>query len=122
MARAVAVDPVKATPASRGSAVSIAPTSPPPGMSCKASGGMPAAWHSLMASAAISGVCGAGLASTVFPAASAAPAMPMKIASGKFHGAMVTNTPRPCSDRVFSSPVGPGRMIGAANCRRASAA
>ena len=33
------------------------------------------------------GVCSAGLASTGLPAASAAATWPVKIASGKFHGA-----------------------------------
>ena len=95
MARAVSVEPVNATPARRGSAVIIWPTAPAPGSNCSASGGMPASWHSLTASAAISGVCSAGLAITVLPDASAAEAMPMKIASGKFHGEIVANTPRP---------------------------
>jgi hypothetical protein len=83
---------------------------------------MPASWHSRTASAAISGVCSAGLAKTLLPAASAAPAMPVKIASGKFHGLMVTNTPRPWRRRKLSSPVGPGRRCGRENFARASAA
>jgi hypothetical protein len=45
------------------------------------------------ACAAISGVCSAGFASTVLPAASAAATWPMKIASGKFHGLMQTTGP-----------------------------
>ena len=40
--RAVWVDPVKATPAMRGSEVIISPTSPAPGRSWNASSGMPA--------------------------------------------------------------------------------
>jgi hypothetical protein len=36
--------------------------------------------------AAISGVCSAGFASTLLPAASAAAICPVKIASGKFQG------------------------------------
>ncbi|MCY1455840.1 hypothetical protein D9M71_730070 [compost metagenome] len=43
--------------------------------------------------AAINGVCSAGLASTVLPAASAAATWPLKIASGKFHGLMHTTGP-----------------------------
>ena len=46
----------------------------------------------------------------------------MKIASGKFHGLIVAKTPRPAMVSRFSSPVGPGSMIGSANCRRASTA
>ena len=45
------------------------------------------------ASAATSGVCSAGLASTGLPAASAAATWPVKIASGKFHGLMQTTGP-----------------------------
>ena len=83
---------------------------------------MPASWHSLTASAAISGVCSAGLAIAVLPAATAAEAMPVKIASGKFHGLIVANTPLPFSRSQFCSPVGPGSGWGAANSRPASAA
>ncbi|MCY1449229.1 hypothetical protein D9M71_659550 [compost metagenome] len=43
--------------------------------------------------AAISGVCSAGLASTVLPAARAAATWPVKIARGKFHGLMHTTGP-----------------------------
>ena len=43
------------------------------------------------------GVCSAGLASTGLPAASAAATWPVKIASGKFHGLMQANGPRPRS-------------------------
>ena len=45
--------------------------------------------------AAINGVCSAGLATTVLPAASAAATWPRKIASGKFHGLIQMKTPRP---------------------------
>ena len=37
----------------------------------------------------------------------------MKIASGKFHGRMQANTPRPWRRSSFSSPVGPGSGSGA---------
>ena len=57
--------------------------------------GTPAWCRSFTASAAISGVCSAGFATTALPAASAAVTWPRKIASGKFHGLMHTNTPRP---------------------------
>ena len=42
----------------------------------------------------MSGVCSAGLKHTVLPATSAAVTMPVGMASGKFHGAMTTPTPR----------------------------
>jgi hypothetical protein len=53
---AVAVEPVKATPATRRSAMRAAPISAPPGMSCRTSGGTPAAKARRTAAAAISGV------------------------------------------------------------------
>jgi hypothetical protein len=37
---------------------------------------------------------------------------PTKMASGKFHGLMHTNTPRPCSCSSLDSPVGPGSFSG----------
>ena len=46
---------------------------------------------------------------------------PVKIASGKFHGLMQTNTPRPRWRSSLLSPVGPGSGCGA-NARRACAA
>ena len=74
-----------------------------------------------MASAAISGVCSAGFATTELPVTKAALTCPRKIASGKFHGLMQTNTPRPRSASTFDSPVGPGNGRGA-KAVRASAA
>ncbi len=68
------------------------------------------------------GVCSAGLATTVLPAASAAAICPVKIAIGKFHGEMHANGPRPRSVNVFSSPVGPLRMTEPEKSRRASVA
>jgi hypothetical protein len=53
---------------------------------------------SLHGSSATAGVCSAGLASTVLPVASAAATWPTKMASGKFHGLMQTQTPRAVSD------------------------
>ena len=40
------------------------------------------------------GVCSAGLKTTALPVTSAAATMPGGIASGKFHGAITTPTPR----------------------------
>ena len=51
MARAVKVEPVKATPSTRGSAVSAAPTvAPSPGRNCTTSAGTPASCSTLIAS------------------------------------------------------------------------
>ena len=58
---------------------------------------MPASCNRRTASAAISGVCSAGFATTALPAISAAVTWPRKIASGKFHGEIATKTPRPRS-------------------------
>ena len=59
---------------------------------------------------------------TALPAASAALTWPVKIASGKFHGEMHANTPRPLDASVFDSPVGDGNASGAAKRLRACAA
>ena len=118
IARAVSVEPVKATPATRGSATSRAPTvAPSPGRRWSTSPGMPASCSSRTAAAATSGVCSAGLATTALPAASAAATWPKKIASGKFHGEMQAKTPRPWKRSVLRSPVGPGSAGGARNRR-----
>ncbi len=122
IARAVSVEPVKATPATRGSAVSAAPTvAPSPGRNCSTPSGMPASCSSFTASKPTRLVCSAGFAITLLPAARAAATCPAKIASGKFHGLMHTNTPRPASCSVLASPVGPG-SASTANALRACAA
>ena len=54
--------------------------------------------------AAITGDCSAGFITTVLPVASAAVVMPVRIASGKFHGAMTAATPRGRYSVRFSSP------------------
>jgi hypothetical protein len=84
--------------------------------------GTPAACSVRIASDAVSTVCSAGLATTALPAASAAATWPVKIASGKFHGDMHANTPRPRSASVFDSPVGDGNANGSAKRCRACAA
>ena len=88
-----------------------------PGARASRSGRRPASWNRRTASAAISGVCSAGLASTALPAASAAAIWPVKMASGKFHGLMQAKTPRPCSDSWLVSPTGPVRTVGPPNSR-----
>ena len=93
ISRATSVEPVNITPQMRGSATRRAPTSPSPGRSCTAAGGTPASRRRRTASAAISGVSSAGLASTGLPAASAAATWPVKMASGKFQGLMQATGP-----------------------------
>ena len=119
ISRAVSVPPVKATPAMRSSCTRAWPTVPSPGSSASTVCGTPAWSSSATARAAASGVCSAGFAATALPAASAAATWPVKIASGKFHGEMAANTPRPPSAQVFRSPVGPGSSRGSAKSRRA---
>ena len=58
------------------------------------------------------GSASAGLATTLLPAASAALTWPRKMASGKFHGAMQTQAPRPSMRSTLRSPVGPGSSFG----------
>jgi hypothetical protein len=105
----------------RGSATSALPVSAPPVTSRSTYFGTPASYASATAAAAMRGVCGAGLATTALPAASAAVTWPRKIASGKFHGAMQANTPRAASRSSLRSPVGPGSRV-VTNCARACAA
>ena len=106
--RATGVEPVNTTPCTRLSAMSAAPTSPAPGISCSASLGMPASCSTRTASAAMSGVSSAGLAITELPAASAAAIWPVKIASGKFQGLMQTTRPSGAGE--------PGTNVRAASC------
>ncbi len=116
------VEPVNTTPAMFGCATSAAPTvSPGPCSSCRASAGTPAACSSRTASSATPGVCSAGLASTVLPVTSAAATCPAKMASGKFHGLMQTQTPRAVRrsslaltrDAMRHPAEWPGRVMGA---------
>ena len=94
MMRATSVEPVNITPATCGCATRAAPTvSPRPGTSCSAPWGTPASCRICTMAAAVSGVCSAGLASTVLPAARAAATWPAKMASGKFQGLMASTTP-----------------------------
>ena len=60
-------------------------------------GGTPASCNSRVIACATRGVAGR-LCHHALPAARAAVIWPVNIASGKFHGLMHTNTPRPCSD------------------------
>jgi hypothetical protein len=71
-------------------------------------GGSPARCASSASASAVNGVCEAGFATTVQPAASAAPALRVSIAAGKFHGVINAATP----DRLAQgehAPVRPRR-------------
>ena len=57
-------------------------------------GGKPAAWKISNSSTAESGVCSAGLSTTVLPAASAGASLRVTIELGKFQGVMQATTPR----------------------------
>ena len=93
--RPVAVEPVKLTRSTRGSSASCWPTSwpadvttlrTPAGMSVSSSASLPS-------SVAHHGVSGAGLSTTVFPAARAGATLARLIWLGKFHGVMAPTTP-----------------------------
>jgi hypothetical protein len=57
-------------------------------------GGKPASSSSSNSSTADSGVCSAGLSTTVLPAATAGASLRVTIDEGKFHGVMHATTPR----------------------------
>jgi hypothetical protein len=59
-------------------------------------GGSPACCASTASASAVSGVCSAGLTTTVQPAASAGATLRVIIASGKFHGVIAAQTPIGC--------------------------
>jgi hypothetical protein len=75
--RATSTEPVKATPATLGSATRAAPSSPAPSTFWNTAGGTPAARSRRAISDATSGVCSAGLAITALPATSAAATCPV---------------------------------------------
>ena len=113
------VEPVKTTPAMSGCSTKAAPmVSPGPCSSCSTSRGTPASCSRRTACIATAGVCSAGFAITALPVTSAAATCPVKIASGKFHGLMQAQVPRPDRRSTLLSPVGPGRVTG---CRMRSA-
>jgi hypothetical protein len=120
---AVSCEPVKTTPPTLASATSRAPSvAPSPITQCAAARGKPASCRISSARSATHGVCSAGLATTLLPAASAAATWPRKMASGKFQGLMQANTPRPCRESWLRSPAGPASTSGAENRRFASSA
>ena len=95
IARPVAVEPVKDTMSIRGSVVSTAATSLDRGVTTlKTPGGMSvSSATSRPSSQASHGVSGAGLRTTVQPAASAGPTLARLIWVGTFHGVIAATTP-----------------------------
>ncbi len=89
------MDPVNTMRCTSGWRTRKSPTSPPgEGRKFTVPGGAPAASRSRTSCAATSGVGPAGFMMTGFPATSAAAVMPVRMASGKFHGAITNATPR----------------------------
>jgi hypothetical protein len=87
-------EPVKAITCVRGSRTSASPIEAPPGQRLTTPSGMPTSFSKAKKRAAITGVSGEGLSTAVFPQTIAADNMPVRIASGKFHGGKITATPR----------------------------
>ena len=70
------------------------PTLPPgPVTTLSTPSGSPASWQSSANLSAVSGVCDAGLMTTVLPAASAGASFQDDSRKGKFHGTMAPITP-----------------------------
>lgn len=91
----VALEPVKVMRSTRGSLVSGPATSsaPKPCTILSTPSGSPAAVASWPNRAAVSGVCGAGLSTTVLPKARAGAAFHVASMSGAFHGLIAETTP-----------------------------
>ena len=90
----MAVEPVKLSLRIVGLAVSSAPmTCAEPVTTFSTPAGMPARSASSHSASAENGVCEAGLITMVQPAASAAPALRVIMAAGKFQGVIAAQTP-----------------------------
>jgi hypothetical protein len=90
----VAVEPVKATLSTSGWRTSARPVgSPGPVTTLKTPGGKPARSKSFANSSVEAGVCSAGLATTVHPAASAATSFQLSSRMGEFQGTIIPTTP-----------------------------
>ena len=87
------VEPVKATLSTSAWSTSAAPASPKPGSTLTTPAGTPASSSSSPSRSAVSGVCSAGLRTTVLPAVIAGITLKAAIVSGKFHGTMPATTP-----------------------------
>ena len=120
------VDPVKATLSTSGCAAKAAPAvSPYPGTMLTTPSGKPASANSSPRRKAESGVCSAGLSTTVQPDASAGPSFHAAISSGKFHGMICADHADRLAERVgeifCARRVGHGdRNRGALDLRRPS--
>lgn len=78
-------------------------------------GGRPASSSTVIKARVLNGVCGAGLITTVHPAASAGAILRVPIASGKFHGVMANTGPTGCfSVTIRLPPDGARRKLPAA--------
>ena len=85
---------MKATLSTSWCAASAAPAvSPKPVTTFTTPSGTPASAMSSASRSAVSGVCSAGLSTTVLPVASAGPSFHAAISSGKFHGMICPTTP-----------------------------
>ena len=95
MTRPVALSPVNVIRSTPGCSVSRSPASPGPKpcTTLNTPGGMPASANAWASSAAVSGLCSAGLSTTVLPNASAGAIFQVSSISGKFHGEMHADTP-----------------------------
>ena len=85
--------PVKATLSTPGCSTSAAPVSPKPVTTLTTPAGTPASRRSWPRRSAVSGVCSAGLRTTVLPAVIAGTILKQAIVSGKFQGTMPATTP-----------------------------
>ena len=103
MARPVAVEPVKVTMSTRGSAVRWVPTSAPPVMTLRTPGGSSASWAARAISKASRGVHGCGLSTTVQPTARAGTTLTRFKKNGKLNGVMAATTP--AGSRTMTSPL-----------------
>ncbi len=86
ISRPTTVEPVKAIFSTPGLSTSAAPVVPSPVSTLTTPGGKPASSASSPSRRALSGVCSAGLSTTVHPAASAGPSFQQAISRGKFQG------------------------------------
>jgi hypothetical protein len=89
------VEPVKDSPATRGSRARASPTTRPlPWTTLKTPAGRPASWRARARCVADRGVSSAGMNTTVLPETSAGAVFHAGMAMGKFHGVMSVKTPR----------------------------
>src|SRR5271155_63031 len=88
-----AVDPVKLILSTPGWSVSSSPVSAPPFTTLTTPSGSPASSIASISTPNSSGALGAGLSTTVQPAANAGPSFNAAMNSGVFHGTMAPTTP-----------------------------